>query len=332
MKQRLTNNITAIFTIVYIVLFALCAWGQEQALSPVTTFTATPVPVVPKSTLPDRLPTLLDEVRDWAVTNSAMSPMSGFQLTYVSKITGKRNGWESPSTVRVFQSYQDYENCLITNCVRLLDKIRVDSDIGPDSDIQLYAPVDFEHRPVSLIIKTNLGANSLITSNSFINLSQTMVHSVIHVPKLERFEIQGTGIDGSPEPYQFVWNKGVSLSSRKVSKLADLTTTDLVVINQTFLFASNSTIRFTITAGGQTETYTHFGDPISKPRVHAYGKKIGLALPRGAVLTDYNGIVLESSLDNIYWFEKMIFTSVNDLIPIDTRQSQEIFRIRVNLR
>ena len=336
MKRRLTDNIMAIFSIVYIVLFALCALGQEQALSPiVATSLATPVPVVPKpSTLPDRLPIGSPEiVREWAVTNRQFVRLMSSTLTYTN-INGQRASRLKPGDGDGinFRSYAHFVEHVTSNSLAGIEKCKIDAD--PNTEVQLEVNMINDEASSALVIRTNLGKISTINTKTFQNLQPSKIWVSFRIPGLERLEIQSDEFEPTLGHYWYTWENGVNNASWvKYGYATQMIrgTANATYLDHRFIFGTNW-IRFKITANGSTAVYTQNGEQVSKVKTVIIGNRVSAMLPAGADYRDYDSISLQSSVNGADWTQRHNFTSKNDQLEIDPISPLELFRIRAELK
>ena len=114
----------------------------------------------------------------------------------------------------------------------------------------------------TLLINTNLGFVSSVTSNSFYNAKPVDLEAVVRVQSLEEFKIQVySNWPSTSGMYTYTWTPTSSVQSNP-STWREQTATNALVLNRWYSIGLYRA-RFTITAGGKTMTYTQHGDPVS---------------------------------------------------------------------
>jgi hypothetical protein len=225
-----------------------------------------------------------------------------------------------------FTSYEDYENFLQAEGMRLVIFYR--GIASPGSECAIQSIVKFDYKDISyrpLIINSRLGSIDQVTSNSFIGLVQEYPAVLVPVKNLEYLKIQcGDTNDNWTLKYWSTWDHGVAKTSWGSTNIN--ASTNAFLLGSEFVLATNR-IRLTVVANGQTNQYTQKGALLRPASVTRSGDMLEIETPCGS------DIAIETSSDfmswktvaNRPWFENTNHTSFR----IDPNSPQEFYRVSV---
>ncbi|MDE1974911.1 MAG: hypothetical protein KGI49_00120 [Patescibacteria group bacterium] len=219
-----------------------------------------PLSIIPPSSLPDSLPIgNLDKMLDYMVSNAAYPD---FRLSFSTTTNSYQYYERTYGGVLKFDSYASFEQCMMTNCWYVYTNF-IASRTDVTSPIGLTVIVNYD--PVILnsgliILTNNVGYVGSITSNSFLGITNAFnrLRPPVIVSGLSQFKVT---VDVNP-PYSYTWTASGQNSPKVIGGYPiEWTTNGVVILNQWYGMGQYRA-RFTITANGQTRTYTQSGSPL----------------------------------------------------------------------
>lgn len=229
---------------------------------------------------------------DWCVTNRPCS--MSILLKFSTATNASEGNFGSYGIAPRFQSYADFESCVANRAMYVYTNYVAKRD-NITSPIGLIVIVDPGVDNASLIISTNnIGTFGNITLKSFQNMNMSpemfiMVHPVITVPGLTEFKVD---VESDP-PYTYTYP--YRAESNLASYPIECTYDDHIIPNMWYS-GGHMRVRFTITANGQSRTYTQDGAPLTNAIVRiANPARLIVSAPCGA------DTVVEMSSNLITW-------------------------------
>ncbi len=234
------------------------------------------------------------EVLEWVATNRLC--IVDFQIKYITSTNANvTRGREISGSNVSFGSYADFQYCLLTNGVRILNDVKSQSDIG--SPLMFYAAILYTYPDQSFTAAysaaTNIGPVSTITSNTFVGIHPDWTRIAVPVPGLQQLHMD---VATTP-PYSFTWTPNGSYvpPNQYVPTVPERTTNDLLILSEWYATGAYRA-RFSITAGGRTNVYTQHGEVLSPATLRMTSRtNLVVSMAKGS------DTVIQSSGDLVHW-------------------------------
>lgn len=246
--------------------------------------------------LPASLPIgSVEAFRSWIVTNQMVSVNN---ILYFTNTSGVLEGGGTFGG-KNFNSYLAYQQFTGSNSLSLFNQLRSSMDSSKmlrfAVTVKYYIP-ELGGLVQTLLIHTNIGIVSTITSNSFVTAPVENELSYVHVAGLQQFTVEVSGLYTNSWP-AIVGRPQQSPPAGFTPPIfpPELTTNNYVVLNQWYSMGTND-VTFSITTDGKTRRYNRFGEAFDRPPVMSiHGNVISASFTRGATIT------FESSPNLINW-------------------------------